>query len=74
MNAGTVKAIRLSKNMSQQEFADALHVSRQCITAVECGYRAVSSNLRIRIAQKFGTGPDIVEAIERAKQSENLAL
>ncbi|MCM3497669.1 MULTISPECIES: helix-turn-helix transcriptional regulator [Paenibacillus] len=74
MNAGTVKAIRLSQNMSQQDFADALRVSRQCITAVECGYRAVSSNLRIRIAQTFGTGPDIVEAIERAKESEKLAL
>ncbi|MGC6589841.1 helix-turn-helix transcriptional regulator [Paenibacillus sp. Dod16] len=74
MNAETVKAIRLSKDMSQQDFADALRVSRQCITAVECGYRAVSSNLRIKIAQTFGTGPDVMEAIERAKESSKLAL
>lgn len=74
MNADTIKAIRLSKDMSQQEFADALRVSRQCITAVECGYRAVSSNLRIKVAQTFGVGEDIIQAIERAKDSDKLAL
>lgn len=74
MDAQSVKAIRISQSMNQVEFAEALSVSRSCIAAVEGGYRPVSSNLRIRIAQKFGTGDDVLTAIQRAKDSNKLTL
>lgn len=74
MSGEAVKAVRISKGMSQPEFAEALKVSRSCIAAVESGHRPVSSALRIKIAQNFGTGEDIIEAITRAKESVKLAL
>ncbi|MNP82749.1 helix-turn-helix protein [compost metagenome] len=60
--------------MTQSQFAKALGVGQTCISDVENGRRRVSPDLRIRIAQRFGTGEDIVEAIERAKESAKLAL
>jgi transcriptional regulator with XRE-family HTH domain len=69
-----VRAIRISKDMTQPEFAAVLRVSKSCIAAVESGHRAVSANLRVKIAQTFGCGPDIIEAIARAKDSDKLAL
>lgn len=74
MSGEAVKAIRISKGMTQPEFADALNVSRSCIAAVESGHRPVSQTLRFKIAQTFGTGDDILEAITRAKESAKLAL
>jgi len=74
MNGDTVKAIRLSRNMTQPEFAAAVKVSQSLVWAVENGQRSVSDSLRIKIAQTFGTGDDIVEAIARAKESSKLAL
>ncbi|WP_110930589.1 helix-turn-helix transcriptional regulator [Paenibacillus bouchesdurhonensis] len=74
MSGDAVRAIRISQNMVQNEFAQALNVSRSCIAAVESGHRPVSHALRIKIAQKFGTGDEIIEAITRAKESAKLAL
>ncbi|RAI96870.1 helix-turn-helix protein [Paenibacillus pabuli] len=74
MDAQSVRAIRISRNMRQTDFAEALSVSRSCIAAVEGGHRPVSYNLRIRIAQVFGTGDDVITAIQRAKDSDKLAL
>lgn len=74
MNGEAVRAIRISKNMTQPEFAAVLKVSRSCIVAVENGYRAVSENLRIRIAQTFGGDDDVTEAMARAKEFGKLSL
>ncbi|TLS53386.1 helix-turn-helix transcriptional regulator [Paenibacillus antri] len=74
MSGDAVRAIRISKNMSQPEFAEVLNVSRSCIDAVESGRRAVSRKLRIKIAQTFGVDDEIIEAIARAKDSNKLAL
>lgn len=74
MNGETVRAIRIYKEMTQPEMAALLKVSTSTIAAVENGHRIVSDNLRIRIAQTFGAGDDILEAIARAKESERLAL
>lgn len=69
-----VRGIRIKLNMTQEDFAKALGVSQACISDVENGRRNVSRGLRIKIAQRFGTGEDIIEAITRAKESAKLAL
>ncbi|MCU6709787.1 helix-turn-helix domain-containing protein [Paenibacillus sp. J5C_2022] len=74
MNGETVRAIRVYKDMTQPEMAELLKVSTSTISAVENGHRAVSRELRLRIAQTFGTGDDIMEAIARARDAERLAL
>ncbi|MFD1955830.1 helix-turn-helix transcriptional regulator [Paenibacillus thailandensis] len=74
MSGDAVRAIRISKNMSQSEFAAALKVSRSLIEAVENERRAVSHNLRIRIAQTFDVTDEMLELIRRAKDSGKLAL
>jgi transcriptional regulator with XRE-family HTH domain len=60
--------------MTQVQFAEKLRVSTSLICDVEKGRRAVSDNLRIKIAQTFGTGDDVVEAIKLARDSERLSL
>lgn len=74
MSGEAVRAIRISLNLSQREFASMLKVSRSVIAAVESRHRSVSDNLRIRIAQTFGCGDEVIEAITRAKESSKLAL
>lgn len=74
MSGEAVRAIRISKDMTQPVFAAMLNVSTSCIGAVESGHRAVSHKLRTKIAQTFGTGDDIIEAIARAKDANKLAL
>ncbi|MEK4115609.1 helix-turn-helix transcriptional regulator [Paenibacillus sp. FSL W8-0919] len=74
MNGIAVRGIRIMLGMTQADFANKLRVSQSLISDVENGRRGVTRNLRVKIAQTFGTGPDIVEAIERAKESEKLAL
>jgi len=74
MNGLAVKAIRLSKGMTQAEFGESIGYSQTYLAAIEAGSKAVSDDVRIRIAQVYGTGDDIKEAITRAKESVNLAL
>lgn len=74
MNGLAVRGIRMMLGMTQAEFSGLLRVSQSLISDVENGRRGVTSNLRIKIAQAVGTGPDVIEAIERAKESEKLAL
>lgn len=69
MTATGVKAIRISLNLTQAEFSSKLRVSQSLICAVEAKRRSVTENLRFRIAQTFGTGENIMEAIARAKES-----
>lgn len=74
MDGMAVKAIRLKKGLTQVQFAAMLNVSASCIAAVESGHRAVSHNLRIKIAQAVGMGDEIIQAIVAAKASQTLAL
>jgi addiction module HigA family antidote len=60
--------------MTQAQFAEALNVSQSCVSDVENGRRNVSRDLRIKLAQVFGTGDDVLMAIQRAKESDKLAL
>jgi antitoxin HigA-1 len=74
MSGEAVRAIRIKHNMTQPEFAARLKVSKSCIAAVETGHRAVSDKLRTKIAQTFGVGDDIIEAIAAAKAMKKLTL
>jgi putative transcriptional regulator len=48
-----VKAYRLTKEMTQQELADLLGVSRQTIFSIETGKYVPSTILAIKIASLF---------------------
>ncbi|MDR6779676.1 MULTISPECIES: helix-turn-helix transcriptional regulator [Paenibacillus] len=74
MDGTGVRGIRVMAGMTQASFAEALAVSQSCISDVENGRRTVSRDLRIKIAQVFGTGDDVLAAIQRAKESTKLAL
>ncbi|MEK5415425.1 MULTISPECIES: helix-turn-helix transcriptional regulator [unclassified Paenibacillus] len=74
MDGEGVRGIRIMAGMTQAAFADTLGVSQALVSDVECGRRAVSRDLRIKIAQVFGTGDDVMTAIQRAKESGKLAL
>ncbi|ALP36346.1 MULTISPECIES: helix-turn-helix transcriptional regulator [Paenibacillus] len=74
MDGTGVRGIRVMTGMTQAGFAEALAVSQSCISDVENGRRTVSRDLRIKIAQVFGTGDDVLAAIQRAKESTKLAL
>jgi transcriptional regulator with XRE-family HTH domain len=73
MDAIAVRAIRLQCGETQAEFAARLGVSRSLVAAVECELRAVSLQLRIKIAQLVGVGDEVIEAIDRARYSNRLA-
>jgi transcriptional regulator with XRE-family HTH domain len=74
MNREALRAIRIYNDMTQSEYAAALGVSQSCVASAESGYRSVSDKLRVRVAQRFGMGADVLEAIQRAKASAKLAL
>lgn len=74
MNKEALRAIRIFHGMTQSDFAAALNVSQSCIASAESGYRGVSDNLRVRVAQRFGMGEDVLNAIAAAKASAGLAL
>ncbi|RAV19503.1 helix-turn-helix domain-containing protein [Paenibacillus contaminans] len=74
MEGTGLRGIRIMDGLTQAEFSKKLGVSQALISDVENGRRAVTSNLRIRIAQTYGTGDEIMQAIAAAKASANLAL
>ena len=49
-----MKAARASKDLSQQELADIVNVSRQTISAIEKGDYNPTVNLCIRICEALG--------------------
>ncbi len=48
-----IKLLRIERQMSQQDLADALNVSRQTINAIEQGKYSPSLPLAFALAQKF---------------------
>ncbi|MGG6309982.1 helix-turn-helix domain-containing protein [Paenibacillus macerans] len=73
MNGFAIRAIRISKNMSQREFADTLGISPTWLCEIEKERRPVSDRVRIRVSQLYGDD-DAVEMIRRAKMSEQLTV
>ncbi|ANA80160.1 transcriptional regulator [Paenibacillus glucanolyticus] len=74
MDGLSVMAVRVNANMTQAAFAEKLRVSPALISLVESGQRSVTKELQIKIALEFGAGPDVMQAIERARESKRLAL
>lgn len=74
MDGLSVMAVRVNANMTQAAFAEKLRVSPALISLVESGQRSVTQELQIKIALEFGAGPDVMQAIERARESKRLAL
>lgn len=74
MNSETVRAIRVSKGLSQTAFAKSIGVAESTIAAVESGHRRVSYNLQLRIKQRYGGDEAVEEAFRRAKEFDKMAL
>ncbi|MGO4372711.1 helix-turn-helix transcriptional regulator, partial [Paenibacillus sp. MCAF20] len=74
MTKEALRAIRIFHDMTQSEFSAALNVSQSCVASAESGYRGVSDKLRVKVAQRFGMGEDVLNAIAAANASANLAL
>jgi transcriptional regulator with XRE-family HTH domain len=72
MDREALRAIRIFHGMTQSQFAEALGISKSCVASVESGYRNVSDNLRVRVAQRFGMSEDVVRAVKDARASADL--
>ncbi|KGE20804.1 helix-turn-helix transcriptional regulator [Paenibacillus wynnii] len=72
MDREALRAIRIYHGMTQLQFSAALNVSKSCIASAESGYRNVSDNLRVRVAQRFGMSEEVVKAVKDARTSANI--
>ncbi|MCR5828696.1 MAG: helix-turn-helix transcriptional regulator [Bacteroidales bacterium] len=60
----TVKVERAIKDITQQELAEAVGVSRQTINSIEAGGYVPSAVLALKIARYFGKPADAVFILE----------
>ena len=60
----TIKVERAILNMTQQQLADAVEVSRQTINAIESGKYTPSAILAIKIARVFAKPVEMVFLLE----------
>lgn len=74
MNADILRTIRVSKNLTQQEFAKSLRVATSTIAMIESNQRKISDKLRTRIKQTYGGDETVAEAIRREKEFDKMAL
>lgn len=65
MNAEHFKAIRLSKRLTQKQFADLLGVSRSTVEAIENGRRPISDTVRARLAQEVDASDELFSFLHR---------
>ncbi|MBY3623619.1 helix-turn-helix transcriptional regulator [Acinetobacter sp. CUI P1] len=72
MDREALRAIRIYHGMTQSQLAEALGISKSCVASAESGYRSVSDNLRVRVAQKFGMSEEVVRAVKDARTSADL--
>ena len=59
-----IKILRAEKNLSQDELAKAISVSRQTINAIENGKFNPSVKLAIKMAELFGTSVENIFTLE----------
>jgi putative transcriptional regulator len=59
-----IKKYRLENNLSQQDLAIAVGVSRQSINSIERGRYTPSLQLALKFAQLFGCAPDELFQLE----------
>ena len=60
----SVKVERAIKNITQQELAEAVGVSRQTINSIESGKYVPSTVLSLKIARYFGKPTDSIFQLE----------
>lgn len=59
-----IKVLRAEKNLSQDELAKAIKVSRQTINAIENGKFNPSVKLAMKMAELFGTNIEDIFTLE----------
>lgn len=60
----TIKVERAKKDMTQQDLADQVSVSRQTINSIEAGKYVPSTVLALKIARIFGVGLEEIFQLE----------
>lgn len=60
----TVRVERAKQNLTQEQLAEKVNVSRQTIHAIEMGKFVPSTVLAIKIASVFGTTVDAIFSLE----------
>lgn len=71
MISGNIKALRRSKKLTQQEFANVLGVSRNSISRYENGTSVISTNLIDKICNKFNVSVfDILQEKELTSEEK----
>lgn len=66
-----IKELRKERNMTQQQLADAVHVSSRTIISLEQGKYNPSLMLAYRIAVLFNTTIEQLYCLEENKKKEN---
>jgi putative transcriptional regulator len=66
-----VREYRLKKGMTQQQLADAVHVSTRTIISLEQGRYNPSIMLAYRLAVEFGTTIEDLYCLEENKKEED---
>lgn len=65
-----VEKLRKSLNMNQEDFAKAIHVSRQTVSAIETGKYNPSLELAFVISEFFGKSIEEIFIYERGSKNE----
>lgn len=60
----TIKVERARKDMTQQDLADKVQVSRQTINSIESGKYVPSTVLALKIARVFNVGLEVIFELE----------
>ncbi|HSF55058.1 MAG TPA: helix-turn-helix transcriptional regulator [Algoriphagus sp.] len=60
----TIKVERAKKDMTQQDLAEKVQVSRQTINSIEAGKYVPSTVLALKIARIFGVGLEEIFELE----------
>ncbi len=60
----TIKVERAKKDMTQQDLAEKIQVSRQTINSIEAGKYVPSTVLALKIAKVFGVGLEEIFELE----------
>lgn len=70
-NGDVFRDLRLSKRMTQQQFAEALGVSQSHVAHVEAGRRDISRSIQIRLAQIIDVDASL-SFFERLREIERI--
>lgn len=66
----SIKKIREQRGLSQKQLADALFVSVQMVSGIECGIRQPSLNLALGMAKTLGVSVEELVGADNEKESE----